>query len=196
MLKYLKSTASSGTLNTGSIGDLVAQATNFVNVITISNVATSGNSISGALIVSGGTGIGGNLNVGGNVGVAGNLTALNGRFTNNLTVLGYTTSSYVVVPGRINATTGVINFFYANTVNTTGTTVTDSLQVNNAATSLETKCMQSLSRHIRANDRIEGRFALPRVQCAGIGCTTVLFPETNTIFVLLIYNPRAKPGSS
>ena len=175
MLKYLKSTASSGTLNTGSIGDLVARATNFVNVITISNVATSGNSISGALIVSGGTGIGGNLNVGGNVGVAGNLTALNGRFTNNLTVLGYTTSSYVVVPGRINATTGVINFFYANTVNTTGTTVTDSLQVNNAAT------FDSVS------SRLGSFSSLTSGSISGVNTLTASTVQAGTLYVDAVY---------
>ena len=133
MLNYLKSTSSPTTLNTSSIASLVSQASSFVNVITISNVTPSGNSVSGALIVTGGTGIGGNLNVGGNVGISGNIVGLNAKFNNNVNVVGYTTSSYVTVSGILAATTGKINFLYANTSTTVNQSTTNSLQVNTTA---------------------------------------------------------------
>jgi cytoskeletal protein CcmA (bactofilin family) len=130
MIKYLKNFgASTGiTLSVPLIESLL-----FSNIVTISNTASSVDTTSGALIVFGGVGVGENLNVVGNIESDGNIKALNGEFDGNLTVLGYTTSNYVNVPGIITATTGNFEFLYGNSLNITGETITNSLEVINNA---------------------------------------------------------------
>lgn len=129
MLKYLKSTSAS----TGSISDLIKNLTTLQNVVTIANATVSTSSVNGALIVTGGVGIGGNINIAGNLLTNGNITGLNGRFTNNLTVIGTTTSSYLRVSGSMTASSGTIGILNSTTLNNSGLGTFGTLQVNNTA---------------------------------------------------------------
>lgn len=129
MLKYLKSTSAS----TGSISDLIKNLSTLQNVVTIANATASSSSVNGALIVTGGVGVGGNINIAGSLVTNGNITGLNGRFTNNLTVIGTTTSSYLRVSGSVTASSGVIGILNSTTLNNSGIGTFGALQVNNTA---------------------------------------------------------------
>ena len=129
MLKYLNSTSASA----GSITDLIKNLTTLQNAVTIANATISSNSVNGALVVTGGVGVGENINLAGNLVANGNITGLNGRFTNNLTVIGTTTSSYLRVSGSMTASSGVIGILNSTTLNNTGSGTFGSLQVNSTA---------------------------------------------------------------
>ena len=129
MLRYLKNTGS----NTADSNQTIITLPSFANVVTISNTTSSINSVTGALVVAGGVGIDENLNVTGTIATLGDIEAVNGRFSNNLTVQGYTTSSYVTVPGILTATRGDFVYLYGNTLNISGETITNTLEVINNA---------------------------------------------------------------
>ena len=129
MLKYLNSTSAS----TGSISDLIKNLTTLQNAVTIANSTASGSSVNGALVVTGGVGVGENINLAGNLIANGNITALNGRFTNNLTVIGTTTSSQLRVSGSMTASSGTIGILNSTTLNTSGIGTFGTLQVNSTA---------------------------------------------------------------
>jgi len=129
MIRYLKNTGGESASTTQTTISLPS----FANAVFITNTASSLNPVTGALVVDGGVGIGENLNVAGNVETFGNIKAINGEFSSNLSVQGFTTSSYVNVPGILTSTRGDFTYLYGNTSNISGETITNTLEVINNA---------------------------------------------------------------
>lgn len=129
MIKYLKNTGSSS--KTTSLTETLITSPSFANVVTISNSFSSISTTTGALIVSGGVGISGNINAGGYISSGSNISAINGFFSSNLNVQGYTNSNYVNVPGILTASLGEFNHITTNTATINGQTITSALEVLN-----------------------------------------------------------------